>query len=86
MDDWHKPSSKHEELFKELCDILKLYEDKVNTLEMLAVVSNLVGKLAAMQDKRKVTPELVNDIIAKNIERGNKDAIEGMQNVKRPKI
>lgn len=47
-------------------------------LEMLALVSQLVGNLVALQDQRKITPEVAMDIVASNIKIGNEEAIRGV--------
>ena len=54
---------------------LKKHGDKLSAVEMLALVSHLVGHLIALQDQRKVTPDLALKLVKENIERGNKEAI-----------
>lgn len=61
----------HEVAYQELAALLKKHAGHLSSLEMLAVAANLVGKLVAMQDQRKVTPETAMEIVARNIEMGN---------------
>lgn len=52
--------------------------EQLSGQEMLAVVSQLVGNLIAMQDQRKYTPAAVMDMVAQNIEIGNKIVIDSI--------
>ena len=47
-------------------------------MEMLAVASQFVGNLTALQDQAQWTPEQVMGVVARNIEIGNATAIEGL--------
>ena len=46
--------------------------------EMLALASQFVGNLTALQDQRTMTSETVMAIVASNIEIGNQAAIDGV--------
>lgn len=46
--------------------------------EMLALSAHLVGQIIAMQDQRTVTPEMAMKIVARNIEQGNQEAVDGL--------
>lgn len=50
----------------------------LDATEILAVASQFVGNLIALQDQRKVTPDMAMELVAKNIERGNAAAIDGL--------
>jgi hypothetical protein len=39
---------------------------------ILAIVSQFVGQLIALQDQRKITPEMAMQIVGENIEIGNR--------------
>ena len=67
--------NKYEGIYQAFAKVLKEYEDELTPLEMLAVASNLVGKLMAMQDQREMTPESVITVVQKNIELGNQQVI-----------
>lgn len=43
--------------------------------QILAVVSQFVGQLIALQDKRVMTPDVAMQIVGQNIEIGNQAAI-----------
>lgn len=66
----------HEAAYQDM--IAALAKHGLSGMEMLAVASNLVGKLVAMQDQRKITPAQALEIVAKNVEEGNKRAIAGL--------
>lgn len=71
-----KPTElKHELAYQEICQLIGRHGDDVTAIEMLAIAANVVGKLAALQDQRRYTPERVMDIIARNIEYGNEMAV-----------
>ena len=59
-------------------DFLKLMDRHAGALdasEMMALAAYTVGQLMAMQDARKWTPALAMEVVAKNIEIGNAQAI-----------
>jgi hypothetical protein len=72
----------HEVLYQDLCKLVGKYGDKINALEMLAIAANMIGKLIAMQDHRKVTREMALDIVVKNLEYGNQQVLEQLSQPK----
>ena len=66
----------HEVLYQELVAILRRHGDEMSSEEMLAIGANLLGKLLAYQDQRTMTRERGLEIIIKNIELGNQQAID----------
>lgn len=50
----------------------------LSAAEMLAISAQFVGMLVAAQDQAKYTPEAAMQMVASNIEIGNKQAIEGL--------
>lgn len=72
----------HEALYQEFADLLKKYTAHMGSLEVLAVASNLVGKLIALQDQRLVTPALAMKVVAENIELGNAQVLAGLAETK----
>lgn len=50
-------------------------DPQLEPMEMLALVSQLVGNLIALQDQRKVTPEMAMIAVSQNIEVGNREAM-----------
>lgn len=48
---------------------------QLDAMQMLAVGSQFVGNLIALQDQRRVTPAMAMELVARNIEIGNAEAI-----------
>lgn len=65
---------KHEAVFQELCAVLKKHADQhdLSAVELLAIASTMVGMLIANQDQRQITASMAMDVVAANIEAGNK--------------
>lgn len=57
-------------------DAIKPFQDALSGQEMLAIMAYTLGQLLAFQDQRTMTPDMGLEIIGKNIEKGNADAIE----------
>jgi hypothetical protein len=72
----------HEVLYRDLCKLVGKHGDKVDALEMLAIAANMIGKLIALQDQRKVTREMALEIVTKNIEYGNRQVIDQVLHTK----
>ncbi len=71
----HLAKPAHEALYQDLIALLRKYHN-LEPKEMLAVAGNMVGKLIAMQDQRKVTPAEALEIVSLNIEYGNKQILD----------
>ena len=71
-------SAVHREFNDAMKAVLAQFKDRLTGIEMLAVASHLVGVLIAVQDQRRVTREMALDLVAKNIEAGNAEAIESL--------
>ncbi len=54
----------------------EIKKGEMTSMEILAVMAYSTGSCIALQDQRKVTPELALEIVAKNIEAGNRVAIQ----------
>ena len=65
----------HNDVYDELCAVVDKYTQRMSKIEILAIASNIVGKLVAMQDQMAFTPDQVMEIVAKNIELGNRQVI-----------
>ncbi len=72
----HSAKPEHEVLYQDLVKLASKHAANVSSLELLAIASNMLGKLLAMQDQRKVTREIGLEIIIKNIELGNQQVIK----------
>lgn len=65
----------HEVFYQDLAKLLGRHGDKVTAEEMLAIGANMIGKLLAYQDQRTMTRERGLEIVIRNIELGNQQAI-----------
>lgn len=69
----------HEVAYQDLCALVNRHANKLTSLELLAVAANMLGKLVALQDQRTCTPALAMETVAQNIERGNKQVLDQLQ-------
>jgi hypothetical protein len=76
----HKASAAHEATYQELCAIINRHASELSPVEILAVAANMVGKLVALQDQRTMSPDRAMQIVAKNIEAGNKQVLDSLAN------
>lgn len=67
----HMAKPEHEVAYQDLNALIGKHADKLSAIELLAVASNIVGKLVAMQDQRVTTPEIAMAVVAENIQVGN---------------
>lgn len=70
----------HEVAYQDLCALASKHADKLSAIELLAVASNMLGKLVAMQDQRTTTPSEAMEIVAQNLEHGNAQVLEQISN------
>ena len=70
----------HEIAYKDLCALVGKHADSITAIEMLAIASNLVGKLIALQDQRTMTRDTAMEVVIRNIELGNRQAIAQVEN------
>lgn len=54
----------------------------LSAMQMLAVASQFVGNLIALQDQQKVTATMALDLVEQNIQIGNAGAIEDLLNTR----
>lgn len=66
----------HEVAYQDILSLVNKHASKLSAAELLAVAANMVGKLVAMQDQRKMTPSRAMEIVAKNLELGNAQVLE----------
>jgi len=72
-----KPTKpEHEVAYQDLCALVNKHADKLTPLEILAIAANMLGKLVALQDQRVVTPTRAMEVVAQNIEHGNKQVLD----------
>ena len=68
-------SQEHKSVYKDLAALIARHAEGMTALEVLVIAGNIVGKLVAMQDQRTVTPTMAMEIVLKNIEAGNAEAL-----------
>ena len=78
----HLAKPQHEVLYQDLCKLVSKHADKVSAQELLAVAANMLGKLVAMQDQRTMSPAMAMEIVAQNLEHGNKMVLDQLMNSK----
>lgn len=76
----HQAKPEHEVLYQELIALVNKHAGKMSSIEMLAVASNMLGKLVALQDQRAVTPAMAMEVVIQNIEQGNKQVLDQLGN------
>ncbi len=69
------PPNTHFTLRQELVGVLCKYQDTLCPAELLAVSSQVVGNLIALQDETRLSPEHAIEIVMYNIEEGNRAAL-----------
>lgn len=74
--------ARHVTFKQDLDKLLKKHASRLPADHMLAIGSQVVGVLAALQDQRKYTPEMVMTIVAENIEKGNKSMVDNLMKPK----
>jgi hypothetical protein len=71
----HIAKPEHEVAYQDLTALVSKHANKLTPLELLAVAANMLGKLIALQDQRKTTPEMAMRVVSDNIEYGNQSVI-----------
>ena len=66
---------RHEAFYQDFVALVAKHGALLGADEMLAIASNAVGKLVALQDQRVMTGEAAMKIVADNIEKGNQQAL-----------
>lgn len=72
----HRTKPEHEVAYQDLIKLVRKHSDKLSSLELLAVAANMLGKLVALQDQRSVSPAMAMEVVARNIEHGNKTVLD----------
>ena len=70
----------HEVAYQELCALVNRHSQSVTAIELLAIASNMVGKLIALQDQRVISSDMAMEIVVKNIEHGNQEVLQSLMN------
>lgn len=72
------PTAKHLAFMNELKAAIGNTGRELQAHELLAIAAQLVGNLLAYQDHRLMTPAEGMDLVARNIETGNRAAVDSM--------
>lgn len=78
----HIAKPEHEVAYQDLCALVSKHAASVSSVELLAIAANMLGKLVALQDQRKMTPAQAMEIVAANIEGGNREAQQKLLGMK----
>ena len=68
----------HKDFYDDLTSLLGRHAAHLPADELLALASNVVGKILAFQDQRTMTAEGAMALIRENIEIRNREAIAGL--------
>lgn len=71
----HIARPEHEIAYQDIVALVRKHAEHLSSVEMLAIAANMLGKLLAHQDQRTMTSEVAMEIVAQNIEEGNRQAI-----------
>jgi len=78
----HLARPEHEVAYQDICKLVSTHAGKLSARELLAVAANMLGKLVAMQDQRMMTPAVAMEIVAQNLQHGNKMVVEQLLQTK----
>lgn len=71
-----QPTIDHKAFREDMIAVMNKHAGALDAAEMLALAAYTTGQIMAMQDARKYTAALALEIVSKNIEAGNAQAIE----------
>lgn len=72
-----QPTQRHQDFHVAVVKAMMEFTDIPN-IEHVALISQLLGQMIAMQDASKYTAGMIMDIVQKNLETGNKAGMETM--------
>lgn len=70
---------RHKRIFDGVLELFKREGDALSPPEQLAVMAQIVGMFVALQDQRKMTPDMAMQIVGSNLELGNQRVIQELQ-------
>lgn len=73
---------RHQTFKRDLDKLLKKHATRLSAQDLLAVASQVVGMLIALQDQRTMTNEMAMEVVIKNIEAGNQEIVSNIMNSK----
>lgn len=78
----HQAKPTHEVAYQEIVALVNRHADQMTPMEILAIAANMLGKLLAVQDQRRITPAEAMEVVARNIEEGNAQMVAQLTNTK----
>lgn len=70
--------ARHQTFKRDVDKLLKKHAPRLPAQDLLAVASQIVGMLVALQDQRTMTPEMAMRIVAENVEAGNEEIVRNL--------
>lgn len=70
-----QPTVRHEAFRDDLLRLMDRHAGALDASDMLALAAYTTGQIMAMQDARKWTPAMALEVVSKNIELGNAQAV-----------
>lgn len=67
--------AKYQEVHSAISAVLNIYAGDLTPLELLALASQMVGQLIAIQDQRETTASEAMEIVIHNIRVGNENVV-----------
>lgn len=77
-----KPTAAHQAFRNDAVELLRKHGAHLRSDEMLALAAHLVGQIIAMQDQRIMTQEMATQLLISNIELGNKEITDALDDTK----
>lgn len=71
-------TSRMEEAYQAIFAALRPYSDELGGIGMLALFSQIVGKMIAVQDQTKYSRDQIMDMVGRNIEEGNQQVVSAL--------
>jgi hypothetical protein len=73
-----EPTDQHRAFRKSMEQCIAEHGATLDAAEILALLAQLVGQVIALQDQRKVTPEMAMQCVIKNMQQGNEQAMQSL--------
>lgn len=67
--------AKYQEVHSAISAVLNIYAGDLTPLELLALASQMVGQLVALQDQRETTSSEAMEVVIHNIRLGNENVV-----------
>lgn len=75
-------SERHQRLRSAVMEAIRKEGAEIPAEEILAVLAYSVGQVIAVQDQRAITPEMALNLVMRNVEAGNADALRELLSAK----